>query len=101
MTLDELRRERDRLRERFDALGGRGIDLADEIDEVEAKIEVMENPPSEKEAMGVVLKVAQAYLDECGSPDDETIADTEALRIAYIEAAMERVRRSVMTTEEK
>jgi hypothetical protein len=91
MTLNDLKKERDVLRAEFDAAGGRGVELADEIDEIEAKIEVLEHPLKLKEAIEIVLKIADRHIDEQDYPDDESIADTEAMRRAYIDHAVAKV----------
>lgn len=89
--LRALRKERDRLRDIFNENGGRGVDLAEAIDEIEARIEVLEHPLKLKEALRIVLKLAGQYIDEVGYPEDESIADTERLRIAYVDQAIEKV----------
>lgn len=92
MNLSDLKAKRDGLREAFDLAGGRGVELADEIDEIEAEIEVREHPLNIKEAIETVLKVAVHNIETYDYPDDETIADTEALRRAYIDQAIKMVK---------
>lgn len=92
MNLKELKAERDRLRAIFDHNGGRGVCLADEIDEIEARIAVLEHPFDLDEAIKIVLKVAVQNVETNGYPDDETIADTEQLRNVYIEHAFDLVK---------
>lgn len=92
MTLSELKAERDRLRAIFDYNGGRGVDLAEEIDEIEARIAVLEHPLDLDEAIKITLKVAVQNVETNGYPDDTTIADTDALRAVYIEHAFDLVK---------
>lgn len=91
MNLEDLKAERDHLREIFDYEGGRGPELADEIDTIEAQIAVMEEPLDIKEALKIVLKVAVSAIEEHGYPDDETIADREVYREVYIDHAVQVV----------
>lgn len=91
--LRDLKAKRDGLREAFDLAGGRGVNLADEIDAIEAEIEVREHPLDTKGAIETVLKLVERSIEEQGYPEDESIADTEALRNAYIDQAIRIVRR--------
>lgn len=93
MTLRELRKKRNELRMIFEAQGGRGVELADEIDEIEAEIQLRECPIDFGECLEIVLKLAEAYVEEVGEPEDDSIADTEILRRKITEHAIERVKK--------
>lgn len=98
-SLRDLRRERDELRAKFDAAGGRGVELADEIDKVEATITTLEEPLTLKDATEIVLQLAEKLIEEHDYPDTASIADTDALRIAYIDQAIAKVKAHVKSCD--
>jgi len=91
VSLRELRQERDRLRAAFDYNGGRGVDLADEIDKLEAEIELRENPMTIRRAEEVLVQAMRWYLENYGHPECADIADTETLRNAIVDAALDKL----------
>lgn len=93
--LHELKEERAELFAELEANGGRGVDLAEAIDELDCVIERLQNPLTLREAQAIVLNLAQRYIEEVGVPDDDAIADMERMRAALCDEAINKLQKEV------
>jgi hypothetical protein len=94
--LESLKRQRADLFAELEAAGGRGVELADEIDALDAQIKVTENPPSPAEAHRRVLELAELYIEEVGYPPD-----TDAAQEAVIDKSIEIVKQAHLRLREQ